>query len=276
MIVAVHGMSEYGEAFYLAGPWWAARGVATYAYDQRGFGRSPERGVWPAAEVMSADVLAAVAAARRAHPGARVAVLGESMGAAAVIVAADAAQGPVADAVILSAPAVRGWSALPWPQRVSLWTAARAAPGLRVRPPRNLGVQATDNIDALIKNGDDPLFLFETRLDALYGLVSLMQAATEASLAEQEPTLVLYGARDELILPDDVAAAVDHLGPCGRTAYYPEGWHMLLRDLQAEVVWRDVAAFLSDPAAALPSGAGPVPGAPADRLGDAAKCVAAQ
>jgi acylglycerol lipase len=30
---------------------------------------------------------------------------------------------------------------------------------------------------------------------------------------------------------------------------------MLLRDLQAEIVWRDVAAFVADPAAALPSAA---------------------
>ncbi len=30
---------------------------------------------------------------------------------------------------------------------------------------------------------------------------------------------------------------------------------MLLRDLQAEIVWRDIAAWLEDPAARLPSGA---------------------
>ena len=26
---------------------------------------------------------------------------------------------------------------------------------------------------------------------------------------------------------------------------YPKGWHMLFRDLQAETVWRDVAAWIS-------------------------------
>jgi alpha-beta hydrolase superfamily lysophospholipase len=276
VIVAVHGMSEYGEAFYLAAPFWAEHGVAVYAYDQRGFGRSPNRGVWPGDEVMLGDVRAAVAAARRAHPGASVAVLGESMGAAAVILAAARAEAPLADAVILSAPAVRGWSALPWHYRVSLWTAAHVAPGMSVRPPRNIDVQATDNIAALIKNGNDPLFLMDTRMDALYGLVGLMEEAAEAPLAEDEPTLVLYGAKDELILPPAVEEAVADLGPCGRTAYYPQGWHMLLRDLQAETVWRDVLAFLDDPEARLPSGVAGIPGAPADRLGDAAECVAAQ
>jgi hypothetical protein len=40
-----------------------------------------------------------------------------------------------------------------------------------------------------------------------------------------------------------------------RTAWYPDGWHLLNRDLQAEVVFRDVEALLRDPRAPLPSGA---------------------
>ena len=49
VIVGVHGMNDYANAFHLAGPYWASLGIATYAYDQRGFGRSPERGVWAGA-----------------------------------------------------------------------------------------------------------------------------------------------------------------------------------------------------------------------------------
>ena len=69
-------------------------------------------------------------------------------------------------------------------------------------------------------------------------------------------------------MPDPVfeitkAAAFDaaHRLPAGdRTADYAEGYHLLLRDKQAHNVWDDVAAFLKDPAAPLPSGAPPVPG----------------
>lgn len=35
---------------------------------------------------------------------------------------------------------------------------------------------------------------------------------------------------------------------------------MLLRDLQAEIVFEDVLAFLKDPEASLPSNVGEVPG----------------
>jgi len=40
-----------------------------------------------------------------------------------------------------------------------------------------------------------------------------------------------------------------------RLAFYGDGFHMLLRDLKGEVVLEDVAAWIADRAAPLPSGA---------------------
>ena len=42
IIVALHGMSDYSEAFDMPAPIWAAAGVTTFAYDQRGFGAAPK------------------------------------------------------------------------------------------------------------------------------------------------------------------------------------------------------------------------------------------
>jgi hypothetical protein len=39
-----------------------------------------------------------------------------------------------------------------------------------------------------------------------------------------------------------------------RVAIYPKGYHMLTRDLGAHVALGDLAAWLGDPAAMLPSG----------------------
>ncbi|MGH8569968.1 MAG: hypothetical protein ACREXU_18670, partial [Gammaproteobacteria bacterium] len=39
-----------------------------------------------------------------------------------------------------------------------------------------------------------------------------------------------------------------------RAAFYPQGYHMLTRDLGAAVVLRDIVTWLSDHQAALPSG----------------------
>lgn len=261
VIIAVHGMSEYADAFWLAGPWWASQGVRVYAYDQRGFGRSPERGVWPGGDLMRRDLRAAVAAARAAHPDAVVAVVGQSMGGAVTLTADDAGDAPLADRVIVTAPAVRGWSVLPWTHKVSLWFASRVTGGWAVQPPRRVAVavQATDNLEALYRNGNDPLFLHQTRFDALAGLVDLMEEASRAVPGQHTPTLVVYGAKDELIPLDAAQYALQTVGPCTRTAFYPDGWHMVLRDLQAETVWRDIVAFIRDPAGPTPSGVGPIP-----------------
>src|SRR4051812_45656992 len=37
VLIALHGMNDYANAFATAAPWWASQGVTTYAYDQRGF-----------------------------------------------------------------------------------------------------------------------------------------------------------------------------------------------------------------------------------------------
>ncbi|WOR13672.1 alpha/beta fold hydrolase [Hyphomonas sp. FCG-A18] len=82
VIVGLHGMNDYAHAFHMAAPYWAERGVKTYAYDQRGFGRSPGRGDWPDEELMREDLRTAVRIARAEYPGATLAVVGISMGGA--------------------------------------------------------------------------------------------------------------------------------------------------------------------------------------------------
>src|SRR5690606_4208638 len=113
VIIAVHGMNDYAGAFIDAGKWWSANEATVYAYDQRGFGRSPGWMIWPSHDVMRKDLSTAVEVARARHPHAKIAVVGESMGAAvAVTTFADpAATRP--DALILSGPGFRGWGALP-------------------------------------------------------------------------------------------------------------------------------------------------------------------
>src|SRR5262249_47536372 len=43
VILALHGFNDYSHAFAMPGPLWAEQGIATYAYDQRGFGGTPMR-----------------------------------------------------------------------------------------------------------------------------------------------------------------------------------------------------------------------------------------
>ena len=47
--------------------------------------------------------------------------------------------------------------------------------------------------------GRDPLVIKETRVDTIYGLVDLMDAALAAAPRLDAPMLVMYGAHDEIV-----------------------------------------------------------------------------
>ncbi|AQR61242.1 lysophospholipase [Brevundimonas sp. LM2] len=262
VVVALHGMNDHANAWRLAGPWWAARGIATYAYDQRGFGAAPGRGTWAGEALMTEDLRTIVTLVRGRHPSARLAVVGESMGGAVAISAFASNRPPQADQLILLAPAVWGWSSQSLANRASLWAAARLLGSRAVEPPgwAVRRIRASDNLAELIANGADPLFIRATRFDALSGLVDLMESASRQLGSVRIPTTLMYGAHDQIIEPGPMRRALIQAGrpPNLRTAFYPDGWHLLNRDLQAEVVFRDIEALLFDAAAILPSGAGAV------------------
>ncbi|WP_454690098.1 alpha/beta hydrolase [Achromobacter aloeverae] len=269
VIVALHGMNDYSNAFDQPAQYWAYYGIATYAYDQRGFGASARPGIWSDTNTMVADLNAAVTAVRARHPGVPVYVLGESMGGA--VVAAALGSGPsgrepplareIAGA-ILSAPATWGRQSMNPFYTLTLWLGYQTFPGMQVEPPRGLKIMPSDNIPMLIQLGGDPLIIKRTRIDALKGLVDLMGAGEDAldHLPPGLPTLVMYGQNEQVLPKHLVAATLHHLQARENTtqlrvALYPDGYHMLLRDLHAETVWRDVLAWLRAPSATLPSGA---------------------
>jgi alpha-beta hydrolase superfamily lysophospholipase len=262
VIVGVHGMNDYANAFHLAAPWWAAHGVTTLAYDQRGFGRSPHRGVWAPDSLRVEDLRTLVALARAQWPRATIAVAGESLGGAVAIEAFASARPPAADRLILLAPAVWGWREQPVSYRLALWIAARLAPAKVFTPPSFVTnrIWASDNHEELYAMGRDPLMIWGARTDALYGLVDTMQRAQDdAPRLGGVPTLWMYGAHDEIIPAAATLAAVRRLPPAVRTAWYADGWHLLLRDLHADRVWGDTLAFIRDPAGPLPSAPPPIP-----------------
>lgn len=256
VILALHGFNDYSNAFAESGPWLAAEGFTVYAWDQRGFGGGPSPGRWAGQDAMVADVRDAVAHVRARHPGARVVLLGESMGGALALTALAGPNPPPVDGAILAAPAVWGHSTMPWVQRAVLTIAARLVPGMEVTG-QGLDIWASDNFEMLRGLGADPLVIKSTRVDTILGLVDLMETAHGAAGAVQVPLLWLYGQRDEIVPPGptiDAARTLDRARG-QRFVLYPNGWHMLLRDLQGERVLEDIVAWLRDAEAPLPSGA---------------------
>lgn len=246
-IIAVHGFNDYSRAFEDFGVYAASRGYLVDAFDQQGFGRNANSGSWPGYELLIEDLNLRIAEHRRKRPAQPIYVLGESMGAAVAMLALSDVKTAGADGLIMSAPAVWGGDALNPFYRTALWLAAGVAPGWTFTG-RGLGVQASDNVPMLRQLGADPLFIKETRLEAIQGLVELMGAARLAGPTLQLPRLVLDGRNDEVVPPDAISSFTARLSAraCRRITY-DEGWHLLLRDLQRQRVWDDILIWLDDP-----------------------------
>ncbi len=247
VILALHGFTDYSDAFALPAPGWAAQGILTYAYDQRGFGRGPNRGRWAGNEALVADAADAFALLRARHRDTPIFVLGESMGGAVAMIAASTGALDSAQGVILVAPAVRGSAALGPIATGTLRTLAHAAPWLS-GPTGAPGIRPTDNVAMLRALSRDPLILRNPRVDMTWGLVQLMDQAVAAAPALRLPTLVLVGAHD-ILVPDGAMmrtlARIPVDGAPPRVAVYENGWHMLLRDLDAGRVQRDIAHWVT-------------------------------
>lgn len=258
VILALHGFNDYSAAFEGAGAWWAERGIATYAYDQRGFGDAPHRGLWAGGETLSADLVNLAGLIRARHPGRPLYILGESMGGAVAMVAFAENPSFRVDGVILAAPAVWARATMPGYQRFALTVVTYLMPWAHLTG-EGANIQASDNIEMLRALGRDPLVIKRTRVDAVYGLTNLMDRALASADRITVPLLLLYGERDEVIPREPTMLAWNGLpaktGGRQRLALYRDGWHMLLRDLEAEVVLGDVTAWISDRSAPLPSGA---------------------
>jgi alpha-beta hydrolase superfamily lysophospholipase len=267
VVLALHGFNDYSNAFEATGRYFAAHGIATYAYDQRGFGASVRPGIWPTDETMIADLHTVASLVRGRHPGIPFYLLGESMGGAVVMsaLASPTPEGfePLAPVgVILSAPAVWDRDSLTALQRAALWVSYRTVPWLRLTAPRELGIKPSDNIEMLRALSRDPLVIKGTRVDAVEGLVQLMSRAAASASSLHVPALVLYGHNEQVIPKapiEKMLAALPRTLPDGKgritVGIYDQGYHMLMRDLNGEIVLHDMVSWISDPTAPLASGA---------------------
>jgi len=251
VVLALHGFNDHSLAFDLPGTAWAEQGLLVLAYDQRGFGGSPHRGIWAGWERMAADLWSAAAAIGAEYPDLPLFLVGESMGAAVILSAFSApmvparqgAGDPAVAGAILSAPAVWGRATMPPVYRWGLWVFANTLPW---HPVSGSGLRrrASDNDEALRQLWSHPLAIRYTRTDSVWGLVNLMDVALASAGRIDVPVLTLYGERDEIVPPGPVARMRERLPETADHRRYPDGWHLLFRDLGAQTVWDETAAWM--------------------------------
>jgi len=258
VIIALHGFNDYSRFFDKPGEYFSKQGIACFAYDQRGFGMAPKRGLWAGSEAYTQDLQTLVRLVKQRYPKRPVYLLGESMGGAIVITAMSRMDMPEVAGVILAAPALWARSTMPWYQTGLLWTLAHSLPWLTLTG-EGVHVVASDNIEMLRALGRDPWVIKATRVETVYGLADLMDAAFSSATSMRGNTLMLYGEKDEIIPKEPTYAFLQQFLAADAAkktvAIYQNGYHMLLRDLEAPTAWKDIAAWIDASPDKLPSGA---------------------
>jgi alpha-beta hydrolase superfamily lysophospholipase len=246
MLLSLHGLNDYSNAFDKLGQYLASRGITVIAYDQRGFGNTEGRGLWHGSERLSADLVTMTALLRRKYAGVPLYLLGESMGGAVVLTSLASTPLDV-DGTVLVAPAVWARNTMPSYQRIALWVGAHTLPAKQLTG-EGLDLKPSDNIDMLRALGRDDLVIKATRIDVLYGISNLMDRAMLASSEVPGNILLLYGEQDDIIPAAPTCQLLERLSYNETirlsAVIYEQGYHMLTRDLQAAVVLEDIATWI--------------------------------
>ncbi|MBW1791809.1 MAG: lysophospholipase [Deltaproteobacteria bacterium] len=251
VIIAVHGFNDYSNFIKDSVSFFNNQKLAIYSYDQRGFGETRTKGRWSGWQTLSNDLTTFIKLVKDIHPHIPIYILGDSMGGAVTIVTMAKKDPPKVNGVILIAPAVWARSEMPFYQRWLLWIAAHTIPWKKVTS-ESLEITASDNIEMLKELGEDPLVIKETRIDVLYGLSNLMDEAYRSAELFKTKSLILYGEKDEIIPQKPVfefyKRLPSRLQGQQQMILYENGYHMLLRDLQSEIVMKDIVDWINEPA----------------------------
>ncbi|MFY0990483.1 lysophospholipase [Halomonas sp. C05BenzN] len=258
VILALHGFNDHAGSFEPLARALRPRGIAVHAIDQRGFGTTHGRGLWHGEQRLVDDARLVARLLRERYPESPLYLVGKSMGAAVTLLAVTAAPPLEVDGAVLIAPAVWGLETMPWYQRLGLRAAATLFPGLTLSSQitRRLGIRPTDDPEVMRAMLDDPLIQRRARVDTLYGLSQLMDAASRAGERLPPPSLLLYGEQDQVIPPEPICRLLRRLpgDTAHRLVLYPDGFHMLTRYSGDTATHEDIAAWLLDTRAPLPSG----------------------
>ncbi|MBN4069202.1 lysophospholipase [Beggiatoa alba] len=248
-LIALHGFNDYRNAFTPLCTYLAKHNVHCYAYDQRGFGETQHRGLWPYENTLQNDLATMIKLIKDKHPDLPLYIIGESMGGAVVLTTFAKPNTPHVTGISLLAPAVWARHTQPWYQRLALWLTVRIAPGWK---PTAKGFErvASDNDAMLRELSKDPLVIKATRVDAIYGLTNLMDQALAATKEVSAKGIVFYGEKDELITKQPTCEMLANISANKinnlRFVLYKNGYHMLSRDLQANKVYQDLITWIDD------------------------------
>ena len=244
VIVLVHGFNAHSGYMIWAAEQFAARGLAAYALDLRGRGRSDgERFFINSFSDYTSDVDQLVAIARAAHPGLPIYVLGHSAGGVVASTYVFEHQDRLAGLVCESFALDVG---VPDAAALLIKGISHLAPHLHIFTLKNEifsrdpAVIAAMNADPLIANESQPA---ETSAELIKAAERL-----KANMPKYRvPILIIHGTADKATRYQGSEYFYEHAGSTDKTLKLYEGhYHDLLNDVGKEDVMADVQSWLDE------------------------------
>ncbi len=245
VLVIVHGLSEHKGRYFRLQNDLARAGFGSYAYDQRGFGRSdgPRTYVERYTDFFL-DLKEVIGFVRRAHPGSKVVILAHSFGGAvaATFCIDHPAEG---DGLVLSAPAYDVPS-LPFRLELLSYLMNPFFPTRSIRyqsDPHLLShdpeIGAAFKSDPLVQSAGTPRFYMEfrkmnARLHRFAGKIVV-------------PTLILQGSEDGIVIPRGARLLYERIGAQRKKLIWYEGfYHEVFNEIGRERVIGDLIGWLEE------------------------------
>ena len=245
VVVLSHGLGEYARRYDHVAQRFAEAGLATYALDHRGHGRSGGKRVLVRdISEYTADFDTLVKIATREHPGLKCIVLGHSMGGG-IVFAYGVERPDNYDLMVLSGPAVAAQDQLSPLKVLAAKLLGAVAPGLPVEEldtaavSRDPAVVAAYNSDPLVYHGRIPTGIGR----ALIGVGETMPRRAPALTA---PLLVVHGSDDKLIPVAGSQRLVECVGSTDvQLKVYPGLYHEVFNEPEREQVIGDVVTWIT-------------------------------
>lgn len=244
LVVVSHGLGEHAGRYHHVARCFGDAGLATYALDHRGHGRSGGKRVLVRdIGEYTGDFDTLVGIATRERPGLPCVVLGHSMGGA-IVFAYGVERPDNYDLMVLSGPAVAAQDQLSPLLVLTAKVLGVLIPGL---PVQELDVDAISRDPAVVAAyRDDPL-VYHGKVPAGIGraLVRVGETMPQRAPALTAPLLVVHGSEDRLV----PVAGSRRLVECAGSAdielkVYPGLYHEVFNEPERDQVLRDVVSWI--------------------------------
>jgi len=243
VVLLVHGLAEHSGRYDHVGAWFAERGCAVHAYDQRGHGRS--HGV-PGHLRRFSDLLDDLAVVLRfaqgRHPGLPTYLVGHSMGGLVVTCFARE-RNPEVTGVVTSGAALR-LAGIPHAQIVATRILSRLLPRRRFDAQIDAAGLSRDP-EVVAGYRADPLVFQAVTLSFARELFGALARIAEGEAGVRRPMLLLHGEADPICPVGASRDFFERLDVAGKQlTTYPGLLHEIFNEPEREIVFGDLLSWI--------------------------------